>query len=51
MGEGGEGLEFWRRPGPQWILKGIPGQPPPTQPDLSGQVGSRVPAAEREPGT
>ena len=39
MGEGSEGPEFWRRPGPQWILKDIPGQPSPTHPDLSGQVG------------
>ena len=48
MGESREGLEFWRSPGPQWILKDIPGQP---LPDLSGQVGSRVPSAERELGT
>ena len=39
MGEGREGPEFWRRPGLQWILKDIPGQPSPTHPDLSGQVG------------
>ena len=51
MGEGREGPEFWRRPGLQWILKGIPGQPLLAQPDLSEQVGSRVPVAEREPGT
>ena len=49
MGEGREGPEFWRRPGLQWILKGIPGQPLLAQPDLSEQVGSRVPVAEREP--
>ena len=48
MGEGREGPEFWRRPGSQWILKDIPGQPPPTLTSV-GRWGSRVPAAEREP--
>ena len=35
---GREGPEFWRL-GPQSVLQNVPGRPPPTHPDLSGQVG------------
>ena len=35
---GREGPEFWRL-GPQSVLQDVPGRPPPTHPDLNGQVG------------